>query len=724
MPKPTLAQRRSFKTWLRKFRDKFSNTTIPEFYIDDILSEKAVGISTTDDVRVIPFGNFDTVDITSDELNETLFYFPALSGDEVTVSFGSTSVDLKFIGEDVGVRKDGTTYTLNQNIPIARGRALVVKGLGGALLQSATVPIYEVSASATNVDEGQDISFTINTEGVNAGTTLYYNTEQGASGTSAVGADLIAPNSGSFTIVSAGGNTNLGVATVTRSITLDGTTEGPETFRFVVLTDSTTVGVVTRTDDITINDVVPTYSVGISTDNVNEGSSVEFTVNTVGLASGSTLYFSTGGTAVAADFTDNSLTGSFNIVGVGTTSAGIATFSRSLVAEPSGTEGSENFNLVIRTGSTSGTAVTTTPSITINDTLPSYDFVLTNQSGIVTDIAEEGELVTVTLNTTNIATGTEFRVWFDEEPGTNSDKNFRDFGFYSEQQGVLDTGNAETITIAGAATTFRIGATNDFRKSENDTFRLILRERTASSSGAALTFATLQVTDVDLLFDVTTDKTTVNEGDDLTVTFGNPRHPVTGIGTYMPRGPIHVTLEPVSGTFPIVNNAPGDFSSGWGDLKSKVQTGYHSGYGNTSTFTIPIYADFTTEGLESFYVAFRGNDDYTDPIIARSHTITINDTSKTPGSEADGLTFGPVIVNRDGGTTADATDWYKICNLDDLPEGSSIALFIDTSGSMTLQTVRASYDLLVEKLNAKGITITTVTNNQEDWITPFLVDLP
>ena len=721
MPKPTLAQRNSFKTWLRKFRDKFANTTIPEFYIDAILSQKAVGISTTDNVRVIPFGNYDTVDITTDEANDTLFYLPALPGDRVTVSFGSTSVALSMFGEDGGVTKDGSTYTLNQNIPIARGRALTVKGLGGALLQSTSVPIYDVTPSATSVDEGQDISFTINTEGVNAGTTLYYNTEQGASGTSAVGADLIAPNSGSFTIVSAGAN--LGVATVTRSITLDGTTEGPETFRFVVLTDSTTAGIVTRTDDITINDVIPTYSVGISTDNVNEGSSVEFTVNTSGVASGTTLYFSTSGTTVAGDFTDNSLTGSFNIVGVGTTSAGIATFSRALVAEGPGTEGTENFNITIRTGSTSGTAVTTTPTITVNDIFPSYDFVLTNQSGIVTDIADEGEVVTVTLNTTNIATGTEFRVWFDEEPGTNSDKNFRDFGYYNAQQNAFNSGNVEVITITGAATTFGIGARYDFRENENDTFRIILRERTASSSGAALTFATLQVNDVNLLYDVTTDKTVVNEGDGLTVSFGNPRHSVTGIGVPMPDGPVYVTLEPVSGTFPIVNNMPGDFSSGWGDLKGKIQTGFRAGYGNTSTFTIPIYADFLTEGIESFYVAFRGHE-YTHPIIARSADITINDTSAEPGSNANGLTFGPVIVNRDGGNAADATDWYKICKIDDLPEGSSIALFIDTSGSMTLQTVRASYDAFVAKLNEKNITITTVTNNSEDWITPFLVDLP
>ena len=192
MPKPTLVQRRSFKTWLRKFRDKFANTTIPEFYIDAILSEKAVGISTTDDVRVIPFANFDTVDITNDEANDTLFYLPALPGDRVTVSFGSTSVALSMFGEDTGVtlESSGITYVLNQNIPIARGRALTVKGLGGALLQSSSVPIYDVTPSATSVNEGSTINFVVNTENVSVGTTLYYGTLVGAAGSSATSTDL------------------------------------------------------------------------------------------------------------------------------------------------------------------------------------------------------------------------------------------------------------------------------------------------------------------------------------------------------------------------------------------------------------------------------------------------------------------------------------------------------------------------------------------------------
>ena len=60
-------------------------------------------------------------------------------------------------------------------------------------------------------------------------------------------------------------------------------------------------------------------------------------------------------------------------------------------------------------------------------------------------------------------------------------------------------------------------------------------------------------------------------------------------------------------------------------------------------------------------------------------------------------------------------------DIDSLPEGSSIALFIDGSGSMTQANVQASYDAFVAKLNAKNITITTVTNSDEVvgliWVT-------
>jgi hypothetical protein len=41
---------------------------------------------------------------------------------------------------------------------------------------------------------------------------------------------------------------------------------------------------------------------------------------------------------------------------------------------------------------------------------------------------------------------------------------------------------------------------------------------------------------------------------------------------------------------------------------------------------------------------------------------------------------------------------------------------------MNQSTIQASYNLLVSKLSEKNITIISVTNPNEDWITPFLTD--
>ena len=674
MPKPTLAQRNSFKTWLRYNKSKFANTTIPEFYLDDILSSTASGISTTDNVRVIPFNNFETVDITTDEANDTLFYLPALPGDRVTVSFGSTSVALSMFGEDTGVtlESSGITYVLNQSIPIARGRALTVKGLGGALLQSTSVPIYDVTPSATNVDEGSSINFVVNTDNVSIGTTLYYGTLVGAAGSSATSNDLDALT-GSFNIVSDGTATG-GIGTVTRTIASDLLIEGPETFRLVIRTDSTSGTAVTFTSDVTINDLVPSATVGVSTTSVNEGQSVEFTVNTTNVSAGSTLFFSSGGTAVAADFTDNSLTGSFVV-----SATGITTFTRTLVAEGPGTEGSENFNIVIRNGSTSGVALTTTPSITINDVVPSY-----NVTPSVSTVAE-GDSVTFTINTTNVGDGTQL-YWREEGSSSSSD-------FVGSGNGnFLINNNVGIVTI-----TTRLDWSNE-------TENIILSIRTGSTSGTITTTSSAVTITNTAPSNVTVvpSATTVNEGESVTFTIS---------GTNIPDHSSRYRAY-------FVGSASGDdFSNTNSQYKSFGITN------NTGSVTLDLKDDFMTEGIESFYVEFRYHS-ATSNLLVTSPTITVNDTSREPGSAANGFTFGPVQVNRDDEDPNNITDWYKICNIDDIPDGSSIALFIDTSGSMTQSTIQASYNAFLAKLNERNITITSVTNSNEDWITPFLVDLP
>ena len=76
-------------------------------------------------------------------------------------------------------------------------------------------------------------------------------------------------------------------------------------------------------------------------------------------------------------------------------------------------------------------------------------------------------------------------------------------------------------------------------------------------------------------------------------------------------------------------------------------------------------------------------------------------------------------VNRDNGSTSSLSDWFTICGLSTYPPDTLVSLFIDTSGSMELSTVQASYDkFLVDCANA-GLVIAGNTQNQsERWVEP------
>ncbi len=108
----------------------------------------------------------------------------------------------------------------------------------------------------------------------------------------------------------------------------------------------------------------PTYTITPSTTSVNEGSSVIFTINTYNVPDGTLLYWTTNtvsGTVNTSDFGDSSISGSFVING------GVATVTRTLTNDIT-TEGTESFQLQIRTGSTGGPIVATSATVTINDT--------------------------------------------------------------------------------------------------------------------------------------------------------------------------------------------------------------------------------------------------------------------------------------------------------------------------------------------------------------------
>ena len=71
-------------------------------------------------------------------------------------------------------------------------------------------------------------------------------------------------------------------------------------------------------------------------------------------------------------------------------------------------------------------------------------------------------------------------------------------------------------------------------------------------------------------------------------------------------------------------------------------------------------------------------------------------------------------VNRDNGSPAAASDWFSICGLGTYPANTLVSLFIDTSGSMTLADVQASYDKFLLDCETNNILVAGNSQNQEE----------
>ena len=150
------------------------------------------------------------------------------------------------------------------------------------------------------------------------------------------------------------------------------------------------------------------------------------------------------------------------------------------------------------------------------------------------------------------------------------------------------------------------------------------------------------------------------------------------------------------------------------DFTDNTLTGQIYIVNNTGSISRTVSRDRTTEGTERFLIQVRETS-LTGSIVGISTLIRINDTSKAPSVNASGKTFGPIQVNQDNGVTANKSDWYSICDIDSLPEGSKVALLMPDAN-----LTKASYDSFIEKLTERNITVITVTDPDTDWIQPFL----
>ena len=245
---------------------------------------------------------------------------------------------------------------------------------GPVVATSATITVvdtpatYSISQSATSVNEGSSVTFTVTTTNVVNGTIVYWAT----TGTTDANDFSDSTTSGSVTI-----NSNSG--SITRTLRNDLTTEGSQNFTLRIYAEASLTTLLATASAVTVNDTsltppttppptsvpVPTYSINTLQTSVNEGNSANFLISTTNVPNGTVLYWTTdsvSGTVNASDFTDSIVQSSVTIDG----NSGLITrtLRNDLTTEPT----TESFRLRLRTSSFTGSIVATSDTVTVNDT--------------------------------------------------------------------------------------------------------------------------------------------------------------------------------------------------------------------------------------------------------------------------------------------------------------------------------------------------------------------
>ena len=217
-------------------------------------------------------------------------------------------------------------------------------------------PTAQVLASSTSIGELSSITFTVNTTNFPSGT-LYCDIESVSGAVDNI-SDLVVIDS--FAISSSTGTVDLFTIP-------DFTTEGTESFRLRVRTDSTQGNIIGISSIITINDTSTDLvaTVTPNTTSVNEGSAVTFNV-TLDQSVTTTLYWdlnTVSGTINESDFVEGVTSGSFPYSG-GTGSV-VLTLKNDVTTEPT----TESFQLrVKRMKSGNLIVIGTSATVTVNDT--------------------------------------------------------------------------------------------------------------------------------------------------------------------------------------------------------------------------------------------------------------------------------------------------------------------------------------------------------------------
>ena len=567
--------------------------------------------------------------------------------------------------------------------------------LSGTVSLSTTIPLYYLSQNVTSIDEGGTVRYTLTTVNIDEGTdipftlsgittsdisNLYQWQERYVSNTYEVIRTLTGSSApgqryryrlrwntsivGDYNSDSAFAENGLLTSTDgnTYRLGVEESASGPDTIFSIIKVNDTTVdlnenfyvgynnksiielviaedavtegaeeltlsinGTSITSNPITINDTSldPTYSLVASPTSVNEGGTFNVDLTTTNIPNGTSIQYTITGTGITAnDFTSGSISGSFIVVD------NTSNISFTL-AEDLSTEGTETITLALNNG---GDSV----NITIIDT--STTPIVPTYTSLAADVetANEGDTITFTLNTSQIADSTT--VGYTITGVSVDDINL-----------VSLTG---VFTIAGNTSTLSLDLVEDLDTEGTETLTITLDATDSNGNG------TTSLSDNVLIADTSTAPPTyslsssvpdVNEGDSIVIT---------------------LTTTDVADATSIPYTITGVDAS---DIDIAL-TGSFTITSNTDTLAINIAADATTEGSESLTLTLDG--------LGEDVSVVINDTS---------ITGSPTYLLSSGSTTVNEGDSISILlNTTNVSNGTTIPYTITgidasdlSSGSIT-----------------------------------------
>jgi hypothetical protein len=547
---------------------------------------------------------------------------PGISG-EVTINAGQGEFTLTVLPDAIVEPSDKFIVRLKTS---PTGNTVVATAPEISIVE--VVPTYSVTQSVTgNAAEGTSIIFTVTTTNVANGTTLYWKN----TGTTVAADFTDGLSEGSFTI-------NNNSSTITRTLKLDGVTEGLETVVLDIMTGSTNGPVKVTSGSVGVNNVIATLIIMASKTSVAEGESVNFTITGSNVDANSKIEWDISGSSssvTAADF----------VGGI----SGEATFLSgnqvvvTVTPVVDGTTETESFVLRVKYGS----ATALSPSVAITDpTVPSPTYSVTSSAS--GNIANEGTSIVFTINTTNVPDNT---ILYWKNTGTTTESDFTD-----------NSNNGSFVIVDNSGVVTR-SLLLDTVQSEAETVVFGIYESIASSVSLA-PLITVYIVNVNQSYSITPSSQSVTEGNSVGFAISTTNVP-SGTVLYWDISSASMTADDFSGN--VVNGTATIGSNG------------------QATITVSIANDTVVEANDSFILLVR-TDNASGPVAVSSSSISVSNPAPTynitvtPQSNVDeGMTLTYIVTttNVANGTTL---YWSTSGTVDAADFVSN-----DISGSFTIQ---------------------------------------